>query len=486
MDGLAGMMGMMGMGRATEAASEYPEEYAMLQGDRTKQMLAQLLLARGMQQQPPGQMAGRFYVPNSPLQGIAGLAQAGAGAYLMNANDQKRMEMAKALQARQQGEVEKFQKQLAPQQGQVTIDATRAEMPDTWDVDALQGGPQVGTQPLPNDPRAHVANAVPLVDRGGMQPTSQTMPVEVPRSKEEVKQILTEAMMKTNPRVREAAKFMAQQQQAEEQKALDRENRLENTKLGFSRDLLMAGAMGVKGKELEDLKAAHALEVKKLEQAGQDRRDNVQGSVVADAKSPTGYSYADLRTGKIVMPGAPVPSSAVQQEKNQGIKMKSLPGSVGQKFMENSQNLRMAERAMALVEGKNVEGMTGDPDATGLKGYLPDSILQRVDPKGVDTRAAVANLGSMIIHDRSGAAVTAAEYPRLRPFIPKANDDAATTTKKLNQFVQEYQKINEEMTDFYSEAGYDVPKGNWHRSPQAESAPSSGKAEKIINFWDLK
>lgn len=285
MDGLAGMMGMMGMGRATEAASEYPEEYAMLQGDRTKQMLAQLLLARGMQQQPPGQMAGRFYVPNSPLQGIAGLAQAGAGAYLMNANDQKRMEMAKALQARQQGEVEKFQKQLAPQQGQVTIDATRAEMPDTWDVDALQGGPQVGTQPLPNDPRAHVANAVPLVDRGGMQPTSQTLPVEVPRSKEEVKQALMQAMMGTNPRLREAAKFMAQQQQAEELKREDqtirREStasnesmRLEQMKTTAALTMMQIDSRERAGQDVTDLKRALAdqtAEIKKLEIGSRER-----------------------------------------------------------------------------------------------------------------------------------------------------------------------------------------------------------------------
>jgi hypothetical protein len=167
--------------------------------------------------------------------------------------------------------------------------------------------------------------------------------------------------------------------------------------------------------------------------------------------------------------------------------MKSLPGSVGHDFMENSQNLRMAERAKALVEGKSLqdEGISGDPNATGWKGYLPDAVLQRVDPEGVDTRAAVANLGSMIIHDRSGAAVTAAEYPRLKPFIPKSTDEREVVAKKLNQFVQEYQKINAEMTDFYTEAGYDVPKSGWHRGVGESSAPKSVTAtgpngEKLI------
>jgi hypothetical protein len=128
---------------------------------------------------------------------------------------------------------------------------------------------------------------------------------------------------------------------------------------------------------------------------------------------------------------------------------KALPTSAAQKLFENQQNLRRAEQALSAVES--------NPDATGVKGYLPDPILQRVDPKGTETRAAVADLGSLIIHDRSGAAVTAAEYPRLRPFIPLATDNAETAKKKLNRFVTEYRKTVKEAQDFYKESGYKVP-----------------------------
>jgi hypothetical protein len=226
MGGPMGLLGLYGVGQATDAAAENPEAYAAVQGDRTKQLIAQMLLSQGMQQ-PQGQMMGRFYVPPSPLQHVGNLAQSGMGALLMGSNDQKRAEMAKAIQDRQKKEVAEFQQSLAPTQGQAPIDATRAELPDTWDIDALQGGPQVGTATLPNEPRAHARMQVPLVDRGGMQPTTQTMPVEVPRSREEVKQAMMQAMMGNNPRLREAAKFMAQQQQAEDLKREDQAIRRE-------------------------------------------------------------------------------------------------------------------------------------------------------------------------------------------------------------------------------------------------------------------
>lgn len=46
----------------------------------------------------------------------------------------------------------------------------------------------------------------------------------------------------------------------------------------------------------------------------------------------------------------------------------------------------------------------------------------------------------MVIHDRSGAAVTAAEFPRLA-FIPSPTDDAETVQKKLRQFVSSYEAV---------------------------------------------
>jgi hypothetical protein len=75
----------------------------------------------------------------------------------------------------------------------------------------------------------------------------------------------------------------------------------------------------------------------------------------------------------------------------------------------------------------------------------------------VDTRAAIADLGSLVIHDRSGAAVTASEYPRLAPFIPTSKDDPDAVIKKLRRFKGIYQSIVDDTRAFYKESGYKIP-----------------------------
>lgn len=136
-----------------------------------------------------------------------------------------------------------------------------------------------------------------------------------------------------------------------------------------------------------------------------------------------------------------------------------LPGWAAKEIFETQENLRRAERASSLLAGETVGGMKGDPNATGLKGYTPDFILQRTDPSGNPTRAAIADLGSLIIHQRSGAAVTASEYPRLAPFIPKASDAPEVARQKVKRFLQEYKLHLLEMIEFHQEGGYKVPVG---------------------------
>jgi hypothetical protein len=156
---------------------------------------------------------------------------------------------------------------------------------------------------------------------------------------------------------------------------------------------------------------------------------------------------------------------------------RALPTSAAQKIFENQQNLRRAEQALALVSGNDVKDengsvvLKGDANATGYKGFLPDFILQRVDEQGNPARASIADLGSLIIHDRSGAAVTASEYPRLRPFIPLSTDKPQTAALKLKRFTDEYRKIGQEAADFYKESGYKVPTGALQPSG---AAPQTG------------
>lgn len=168
------------------------------------------------------------------------------------------------------------------------------------------------------------------------------------------------------------------------------------------------------------------------------------------SKPPSGYRWKDGTVGGELEPIPGGPATRTPPER-------ALPTAAAQKLFENQQNLRRAEMGLALIEGRDVGEMKGDKNATGWKGFLPDAWLQRMDPKGTDARAAIADLGSLVIHERSGAAVTAAEFPRLQPFIPKINDDPETVKRKLKRFAQIYRDVASETANFYRESGYKVP-----------------------------
>lgn len=108
-----------------------------------------------------------------------------------------------------------------------------------------------------------------------------------------------------------------------------------------------------------------------------------------------------------------------------GERLKAVPIPVVQALTGNNAGLATIDRALRAIEAY--------PGAVGAANYLPDPIRQRQDPRGIDARATIADIGSMVIHDRSGAAVTAAEFPRLAPFIPSATDSPETVRRKLLQ-----------------------------------------------------
>ena len=71
----------------------------------------------------------------------------------------------------------------------------------------------------------------------------------------------------------------------------------------------------------------------------------------------------------------------------------------------------------------------------------------------------ITDIGSLVLHDRSGAAVTASETPRLLPFIPLPTDDKDTARRKLVRFKQIYEQEQQAYLDTYSkDQGYKTPK----------------------------
>lgn len=167
-----------------------------------------------------------------------------------------------------------------------------------------------------------------------------------------------------------------------------------------------------------------------------------------------------------------------------GGRLKEVPAPAQKALLENNTNLERALRALRMVGGGSQanqprEGETVDTNATGLKGYLPNQILNRIDEQGVEARAAIAELGSLIIHDRSGAAVTAAEFPRLAPFIPTEKDDAATVRKKLNAFVRIYREEMEALQTTYGpDNGYKEFKVGGNKGTNATRTTAEDTAQR--------
>lgn len=114
-------------------------------------------------------------------------------------------------------------------------------------------------------------------------------------------------------------------------------------------------------------------------------------------------------------------------------------------------------------------------DATGFKGFLPDVLLNRADPKGTTARANITDIGSLELHDRSGATITASETPRLLPFIPSIKDDKPTTLKKLKRMRDIQAEELEALQGTYTrDQGYREFKVPEKAVPGVDGAPPAG------------
>jgi hypothetical protein len=130
-------------------------------------------------------------------------------------------------------------------------------------------------------------------------------------------------------------------------------------------------------------------------------------------------------------------------------RLKDVPAVHKMSYAENSAALKKIDDTISAIE-KN-------PDALGLQNMLGDNISQRLDEKGVPTRAAIAEVGRTKIHDLSGAAVTAAEMPGLMPLIPSVTDAPDAAIEKLRNLRKHYQEINDQFESMYSGPRYREP-----------------------------
>lgn len=191
--------------------------------------------------------------------------------------------------------------------------------------------------------------------------------------------------------------------------------------------------------------------------------------------------YMETDAGLVALPkrpqaGAPIVGTPVMGPTGEPLSkpLKPLPPAVNDAVIGNAQSLYSLDKAINLLQGKNVDSAKGDSAATGWKGYLPQAVLNRIDESGVDTRAEVADIGSMKIHDRSGAAVTVSESPRLMPFIPLTTDPAGVAIRKLTRLKEEVKRMQQGLSDTYSkDQGYKPSPISARAAPApAAAAPS--------------
>ena len=207
-----------------------------------------------------------------------------------------------------------------------------------------------------------------------------------------------------------------------------------------------------------------------------------------------GVNGAPGNPAEPVQPGADTDPQAAHSEP-QDIKMKpaspggtvihtgvhgsqaNAPAGLQTALANNKANQQYIQKAIAAVQTPEGQG------AFGLKNLLPDLVMQRVNPAGVAARASVADIGSLKIHDRSGAAVTAKEFPRLKPFIPDVKDEPAVIVTKLQKFAQQLDLINKEIEGQYPN-DTQVSDGGSKPAASAPATVAPGGSPKA--FWAQK
>jgi hypothetical protein len=115
----------------------------------------------------------------------------------------------------------------------------------------------------------------------------------------------------------------------------------------------------------------------------------------------------------------------------------SLPAGVQQAMANNRAQVSRIDQVIQAIQAR--------PQSLGARyALLPEMVSQRTDPEGVSVRAMLADIGSMVILQRSGAAVAVQEMERLKPFIPAASDTPEAAIIKLRQLQQGIQQVLDE------------------------------------------
>lgn len=379
---------------------ELPPEIAIEeQALNRRQQIANLLMQRGLQQ-PQGQMAGRFYVAPSPFQNLAQLAQVAAGAYGTYRTDQDRAGLAEKNKNLTAKAVEDY---LAKMQGtptQVPVQGPGAPVPAMSDQD-LQNKEALGATP------AAMASYLGM-QQEGPQPS---ITVTKPPSDMDKRAMLVKAMTSQIPGLRDTAMLQAkmeadvaekatQRDFLSQEKALDREARLQGQEVQLNQAMLL----GLITKEQKDQMLE--LQRQQLEQTGTIKQLEIDAKREQAQIGKTPPGYRQTKEGNLeAVPGGPADTKLQGQLNTDTASLNTITASLD--------NL--------ITNAKALRDHPGLPRITGVVGAFPDvpgteAANARALLESLRSKTAVSAIQDMRTASKTGGAVgqvTEKEWPRL-------------------------------------------------------------------------
>lgn len=171
-----------------------------------------------------------------------------------------------------------------------------------------------------------------------------------------------------------------------------------------------------------------------------------------------------------------VPTGGVGQVPG-AIQGRTLPASVANDIIGNQSQLATIAAAEDAIDRH--------PSAVGVHRAGPDAIHNILDPDGVAARSAIANIGSLVIKNRSGAAVSVHEMARMRPFIPTTSDPPDIVRRKLAELKRLIAEETDALARYYQQQGYAVP-GQGRPLPDFSGTSTGGSSSAADDFSDLE
>lgn len=202
---------------------------------------------------------------------------------------------------------------------------------------------------------------------------------------------------------------------------------------------------------------------------------------------PARFTYRTNRDGRVMQINEDtreaVPIEGVQERVHgsggpAAPKLQKVPLGAIKSVSDNNSSITNIRSALSAIDS----GVKGLGPSNFMIGDEVKNVLGLSSPEEQGLRADVANVGSLIIHDRSGAAVTISEVPRLRPFIPKTTDKPAVARVKLAKLLALVEEENELYKANYSEEqGYHPIQGVKTGADQP-AAPAAPKADLFAKY----